>query len=406
LDVQNAFLYGDLREEVYMEQPPGFVAQGESGRSQVCRLKKAIYGLKQSPRAWFAKLSTVLSSLGFTKCAVDSSVFLRRTAKGIVILAAYVDDILLTGDDTDGIRDMGTALRRSFSLRDMGRPKYFLGIEFSYAQDRIALSQRKYVLDILKETGMLGCKPASTPVEPNPQFWDSNSPLIEDITRYRRLVGKLIHLTVTRPDISFAVGLLSQFMQQPRQVHWQGILRVLAYIKRHPGKGLIYARHSRLDLIAYSDASYAGDRGDRKSTDGFCTFLGGNLVTWRSKKQNVISTSSAESEYRAMANAGKEVMWIKNFLQELGVFITDPIPLFCDNQAAIYIASNEVYHERTKHIEVDCHYVRELLQKKIISIPFVRSSMQLADIFTKALNVGPFTDLCNKLGVFNLYSPA
>ena len=197
LDVKNAFLYGDLTEAVFMEQPPGYVVQGEK---MVCRLKKAIYGLKQSPREWFEKFSDIAKKGGFQRCTVDHSVFFRHTQTGgVVIMAVYVDDIILTGSDDQGIHAAQTFLQSHFVCRDMGRPRYFLGIEFAYRPQEVSLSQRKYVLDLLQETGQLGCKPESTPVELNPPYWDTSAPLLDDPTSYRRLVGKLIYLTVTRP---------------------------------------------------------------------------------------------------------------------------------------------------------------------------------------------------------------
>ena len=194
-------------------------------------------------------------------------------------------------------------------------------------------------------------------MEARPQFWDTSSPLFEDANHYRRLLGKLIYLTVTRPDIVYAVSVLSQFMQEPRQVHWEGALRVLTYIKRALGRGLIYRRHGHLRIEAYSDAGYATDKGDRKSTTGYCTYIGGNLVTWQSWKQKVVSCSTAESEYRAMAEIVREMVWLRSFLEDLGILSPFPMPMYCDNHAAIFIASNSTFHERIKHTEIDCHYI-------------------------------------------------
>ncbi|XP_020258624.1 uncharacterized protein LOC109835036 [Asparagus officinalis] len=253
LDVQNAFLYGDLDEEVYMEQPPRYVAQGEN---IIYRLRKAIYGLKQSPRAWFDKFSKVISS-------VD----------------VYVDDILLTGSDSVALTETKEYLNRHFVTKDMGKPKYFLGIEVAYQKHGMLLSQRKYVLNLLEETCLLECKPANTPMEVNVDLWRDDTSLLDDVGRYRRLIGKLIYLTVTRPDITFAVSVLSRFMHKPREVHWTAALKILAYVKSCPGKGLQYKKHEHTHISAFSDAGYVGDMRDQKSTLGFCTFVGGNLVT-------------------------------------------------------------------------------------------------------------------------------
>ena len=244
-----------------------------------------------------------------------------------MILAVYVDDILLTGNDSAGISRVKAYLHTHLTIQDLGTPKYFLGIEFAFQPGKLVLNQRKYVLDMLEETGLLGCKPRSSPIDSKPCFWDSTSPLLADVETYRRLVGKLIYLTVTRPDIAYTVALLSQFMHAPQDIHWHAALRVLAYLKHAPGRGLLYQRHGHLRVEAYSDAGYAGDRGDRKSTSGFCTFVGGNLVTWRSQKQRVVSLSSAEAEYRAMTQASSEMLWIRSLLHELGFPVQEAMPM-------------------------------------------------------------------------------
>ncbi|KAL0393252.1 UNVERIFIED_CONTAM: Retrovirus-related Pol polyprotein from transposon RE1 [Sesamum radiatum] len=214
MDIKNAFLYGDLNETVYMEQPPGYVAQGEKQR-MVCKLKKAIYGLKQSPRAWFDKSSRIIGEFGFSRCQADHSVFVQTTKTGMVVLAVYVDDILITGSDIDRIEEAKTYLQKHFVTKDLGRPRYFLGIEIAHSKHGVSLSQGKYACDLLQEAGLLGTKPVDTPMDSNPNFWNDDGNYLEDKAKYRRLVGKLIYLTVTRPDISFAVGLVSQFMDKP-----------------------------------------------------------------------------------------------------------------------------------------------------------------------------------------------
>ncbi|GAV86084.1 hypothetical protein CFOL_v3_29517 [Cephalotus follicularis] len=232
---------------------------------------------------------------------------------------------------------------------------------------------------------MLGCKPVDIPMDPHQKFGiDDGSPLT-DVHQYRSLIGKFLYLNVTRPDISFAVGVLSQFMQAPQKTHWDAAIRILRYLKSAHRKGLIYRPNQHMDLVAYSDADWAGLASDRRSTTGYCTFVGGNLVSWRSKKQTTVARSSAEAEYRAMAHTTAELMWLRSLLLEMGLLVSKPIKMFCDNQAAIYIASNPVYHEPTKHIEVDCHFVRDAVMKKLVETPFVSSSGQLVDVLTKSL---------------------
>jgi hypothetical protein len=317
-----------------------------------------------------------------------------------------VDDIIITGDDQRGIDELKTFLHQQFHTKDLGTLRYFLGIEVARSKEGISLSQRKYALDILEDTGLLGTKPVETPMDPNVKLYVDQGELLSNPDQYRRLVGKLNYLTITRPDISFAVSLVSQFMSAPRHPHWEAVLRIVKYLKLHPGRGLLYRSSGHLRIEAFTDSDWAGGPSDRKSTTGYCVFLGGNLVNWKSKKQTVVARSSAEAEYRAMAHTTCEVVWLRSLLEEIGFTVQLPMPLYCDNQAAIHIASNPVFHERTKHIEVDCHLVREKLTGGVIATPYVSTGAQLADIFTKSLFKPRLELLCNKLGLYDIYSPA
>ncbi|XP_049934544.1 retrovirus-related Pol polyprotein from transposon RE1 isoform X1 [Nymphaea colorata] len=321
LDVKNAFLYGDLHEEVYMQQPPGFVAEGEC--QKVCRLRKAIYGLKQSPRAWFQKLSENIENEGFRRSSADHSLFVKKTSTGTVIVLVYVDDIIVTGDDDQGISNIKDVLGQHFVTKDLGELRYFLGIEFARNQKGLIMCQRKYVTDVLQETGMLGCRPASTPMDINTRLYDDDTEDV-DARQYRGIVGKLLYITVTRPDIAYAVSRVSQFMDKPKKVHWDAAMMILRYLKNSPGTGLFFQNGTSLTISVYVDADYAGCPSDRKSTTGFCVFIGSNLVTWKSKKQTVVARSSAESEYRAMAQGTAEVMWVRSLMLDLTVEV--PLP--------------------------------------------------------------------------------
>ncbi|RVW95348.1 Retrovirus-related Pol polyprotein from transposon RE2 [Vitis vinifera] len=288
LDIKNAFLHGDLAEEVYMEQPSGFVAQGESGL--VCRLRRSLYGLKQSPRAWFSRFSSVVQEFGMLRSTADHSVFYHHNSLGqCIYLVVYVDDIVITGSDQDD----------------------------SSIQFCVVLSQRKYALDILEETGMLDCKPVDTPMDPNVKLVPGQGEPLGDPGRYRRLVGKLNYLTITRPDISFPVSVVSQFLQSPCDSHWDAVIRILRYIKSTPGQGVLYENRGHTQVVGYTDADWAGSPTDRRSTSGYCVFIGGNLISWKSKKQDVVARSSAEAEYRAMVLATCELIWLRHLLQEL-----------------------------------------------------------------------------------------
>lgn len=385
-----------------MSIPPGHPYEAKVGF--VCKLKKAIYGLKQSPRAWYAKLSSVLIVNGLKRSDADSSLFFRRDTYGIVVVLIYVDDIVITGSNEKCISQLKFLLHQKFSIKDLGILKYFLGLEVAYSKKGIFLNQRKYVLDLLQETGKSGVVPADTPVDTKAKL-DETGDLLSDVGQYQRLVGRLIYLTITRPDITYAVSLVSRFMHAPRRQHMDAVTRILRYLKGSPGRGIWMRNNGHHSISAYTDADWAGCPVDRKSTSGYCIFVGGNLVTWKSKKQNVVARSSAEAEYRAMATTTSEIIWLRVLLKNLGFGSSQPTILYCDNQAAMHIASNPVFHERTKHIEVDCHFVREKVQANIISTSFVRSDQQLADIFTKGLSSSNFSSILSKLGSIDIFAP-
>ncbi|RDX91387.1 Copia protein, partial [Mucuna pruriens] len=295
LDIKNAFLHGDLDEEIYMEQP-----LGESGL--VCKLHRSLYGLKQSPRAWFGKFSQV-QNFGMTRIKADHFVFYCHFffAK-CVYLVVYVDDIVTIRNDDTKISQLKQYLFSHFQSKDLGHLKYFLGIEVAQSKEDIVISKRKYALDNLQSTSMSNCRPVNSPTDPNWKLMVKDGEPHSDPGRYRRLVGKLIYLTITRPDISFAVEVVSQFIPPyPR------------YIKKTPRQGLLYENKGDTHILGYCDANWAGSPIDRRSTIGYCISIGGNVVSWKSKKQNTVARSSAEAKYRTLASATCELIW-ENYL--------------------------------------------------------------------------------------------
>ena len=327
-DIKNAFLHGDLQEEVYMEQPLGFVAQGEIGK--VCRLWKSLYGLKQSPRAWFGKFSHVVEKFGLQKSKSDHSVFYQNSSSGIILLVVYVDDIVIIRSDSTGISSLKSFLHGQFYTKDLGMLRYFLGVEVMWSKHGIFLFQRKYVLDLLSETGKLGAKPCSSPMAPSVHLTREGE-LFEDPESYRRLVGKLNYLIVTRPNIAHLVGIVSQYMSSPIVDNWAAVEHILCYLKGAPRQGILYNNHGHNRVECFTDADWAGSKEDRRSTSGYCVFVGGNLVSWKSKKQEVVSRSSAESEYRAKAKSMCEIMRLHQLLMEVGIKTMVPTKLWCDN---------------------------------------------------------------------------
>ncbi|RVW35969.1 Retrovirus-related Pol polyprotein from transposon TNT 1-94 [Vitis vinifera] len=405
LDVKNAFLNGDLEEEVYMDIPTGL--ETTSNFNKVCRLRKSLYGLKQSPRAWFERFTKVVKGYGFVQCQSDHTLFVKHFSEGkLTIIIVYVDDIILIGDHEEKIDLLKKLLTKEFEIKDLGNLKYFLGMEIARSKKGIVVSQRKYVLDLLNETGMLGCKPAETPMDTTVKLEESDGSAPVDKGRYQRLVGKLIYLSHTRPDIGFSVSVVSQFMNNPTEKHMTAVIRILRYLKMTPGKGLLFQRTTKKEIEIFSDADWAGSVTDRRSTSGYCSFVWGNLVTWRSKKQSVVARSSAEAEFRAMAQGICKGIWLNRLLEELRVPLKHPMVLYCDNQAAISIAKNPVHHDRTKHVEIDRHFIKEKIEEGVFKVSYTPTNCQTTDILTKALARVNFEDLTEKLGMINIYNAA
>ncbi|KAH9696724.1 reverse transcriptase Ty1/copia-type domain-containing protein [Citrus sinensis] len=342
LDIKNTFLNGDLEEEVFMEVPQGLDLNLTGNK--VCKLKKSLYGLKQSPRAWFDRFAKAVVRLGYTQCQADHTLFLRTSqAEKISLLIVYVDDIILSRNDEEELQKLKKQLAQEFEVKDLGNLKYFLGMEVARSKKGIVVSQRKYTLDLLKETGMIGCKPVNTPMDPYKKLGSVENSVPVNRGRYQRLVGRLIYLSHTRPDIGFAVSAVSQFMHNPTEEHMDAVFRILK--------------------------------------------------------------SSAEAEFRALANGICEGIWIKRVLKELGVCSPSSILMRCDNQAAINIAKNPVHHDRTKHVEIDRHFILEKVTSGSVELKYIPTRQQIADILTKALPRPNFEDLSNKLGLYDIHTP-
>ncbi|XP_071687565.1 uncharacterized mitochondrial protein AtMg00810-like [Rutidosis leptorrhynchoides] len=309
------------------------------------------------------------------------------------------------GNDEKTIKEVKIHLHKNFSIKDLRPLKYLIGIEVARSPGGFVISQRKYTLDILEDCGMQRCRPSKFPMEQNLCLTKDDDSKEVDAAKYRRLVGRLLYLTVPRPDIAYSVNQLSQFLNCPRQVHMDVVHRVIRYLKTTPGRGLFFPSSGNLNLIAYCDASWFSFPTTKRSNIGYYISLGGAPVSWRTKKQSIVSRSSAEAEYRAMATTVCEVLWIRWLLEDFDYKKDYATPLMCDNEAAKHIAENSVYHERTKHVEMDCYFVRERVTSGEIKPCKIKSKLQPADIFTKALGTYQFRFLRDKLGVRNLHSP-
>jgi hypothetical protein len=397
LDVKNAFLHGNLDEVVYCQQPSGFV--DSSLPHHVCRLNKSLYGLKQAPRQWFHRFQRFILSIGFVASKCDSSLFILHNGSFMAYLLLYVDDIILTANTTSLLHSIIHSLKTEFSMSDLGDIHHFLGINVHRNHSGLFLSQQQYVFEILERANMLQCNPISTPIDTKQKLSASDGNLFANPSLYRSIAGALQYLTLTRPDISYAVQQVCLFMHSPRDSHFQLIKRILRYIKGTSHFGLQLYKNSSTDLIAYSDADWAGCPDTRKSTSGFCVFFGSNLISWSSKRQHTVSRSSAEAEYRAVANCVAESCWLRQLLAELHHPPRRATVVFCDNISAMYLSSNPVQHQRTKHVEIDLHFVRDRVSLGEVKVLHVPTSSQYADVFTKGLPSSVFSEFRTSLNV-------
>ncbi|XP_066319578.1 uncharacterized mitochondrial protein AtMg00810-like [Miscanthus floridulus] len=284
-------------------------------------LVKSLYGLKQAPRAWFQRLNAHLRSLGFTATSSDSSLFVFKDGAALAYLLVYVDDIILTGSSATLLQQIVAALCKEFAIKDLGALKFFLGVQVRRDSRGFFLTQSQYTEDILERAGMSNCKPATTPVDDKQKLSVHDGDPEMDATFYRSITGALQYLTLSRPDIAYAVNQACLYMHKPRAAHWNLVKRILRYLRGTIDHGLRISVSSTTDLKAYSDADWAGCPDTRRSTSGYCVYLGDSLVSWSSKRQQTVSRSSAEAEYRGVANAAAECCWIRNLLHELHVHI-------------------------------------------------------------------------------------
>ncbi|XP_071679967.1 uncharacterized protein [Lolium perenne] len=392
LDVKNAFLHGVLEEEVYMRQPPGYEDRGKM--NYVCKLDKALYGLKQAPRAWYSRLSSQLIHYGFVASKSDTSLFIFHKPNVSIYMLIYVDDIIVASSSSAATDALLKVLSGQFALKDLGDLHYFLGIEVHKVDDGIVLNQTKYAQDVLARVGMTHCSGSPTPLSSSEKITAREGDLLgpEDSTNYRSMVGALQYLTLTRPDISYAINKVCQYLHAPTTVHWTAAKRILRYVKHTLSMGITFMKSNSSLVSAFSDADWAGCPDDRRSTRGFAVIFGPNLISWSAKKQATVSRSSTEAEYKSVANATAEIIWVQSLLKELGVKLRQPPCLWCDNLGATYLSANPVFHARAKHIEIDFHFVRERVLRRQLEIRFIPSKDQVADGFTKPLPVRSFEE--------------
>src|SRR6187455_454199 len=398
MDVKSAFLNGPIKEEVYVEQPPGF--KDSEYPNHVYKLSKALYGLKEAPRAWYECLRDFLITNGFKVGKVDPTLFTKTIAKYLFVCQIYVDDIIFWSTNKSTCEEFSRIMIQKFEMSMMGELKYFLGFQVKQLKDGTFISQTKYTQDLLKRFGMKDAKPIKTPMGTNGHLDLDTGGKSVDQKVYRSMIGSLLYLCASRPDIMLSVCMCARFQSDPKESHLTAVKRILRYLAYTPKFGLWYPRGSTFDWIGYSDADWAGCKINRKSTSGTCQFLGRSLVSWASKKQNSVALSTAEAEYIAAGHCCAQLLWMRQTLRDYGYKLTK-VPLLCDNESAIKMADNPVEHSRTKHTAIRYHFLRDHQQKGDIEIAYINTKEQLADIFTKPLDQQTFNKLRHELNILD-----
>lgn len=394
-DIKTAFLNGELKEEVYMEQPIGF----SDGTNKVCRLKASLYGLKQASRCWNEKFSKFIKLFGFRQCKADPCVYVSRKNGALTMLAIHVDDGLIAGENQSDVKSVIKYLGEHFEIKEMDIG-CFLGLEIEQKPDgSIFVHQSTYAAKVLSRFNMENCVGVSTPIDANQMMhnFDESEP---SSYPYRELIGSVMYLAVgTRADIAHAVAVASRHMEKPTIVHERAAKRILKYLKKTLNFGILYLNSNTDELIAYSDADYAGDIETRRSTSGAAFMYGGGIISWCSERQKSVSLSTTESEYIAASQCVKELIWLKQIFCELLENNSLKIKLLMDNQSAIRLIKNPEFHKRTKHIDVRYHFIREKYEENLFMLHYIPTNEMLADTFTKALASPKFVELVKKLGM-------
>ena len=400
LDVKTAFLNGDLKERVWLEIPEGWSSPTTNGK--ICHLHKALYGLKQAPRAWFEKIDTFLRDLGMKHTEAGYSLYYLLEEGGVTILILYVDDLLVTGSNNSRCKWLHQQLMNKFDMTNLGNASYYLGVEITRTQSGTFLSQQNYARSILEEFGLTECNPLSVPLQEalKLRLWVEAD--MVDAGHYRKLVGKLIYLTNTRPDIKFAVGALSRYMASPREPHLQAAKQVLRYIRGTLDFGILYIKGESSVIFGFTDSDWGTDPDDSKSISAYIFQSAGGPVTWCSRKQDMVATSSTDAETRAVAEGIREAIWIRTLIQRIEGREIELLAIYCDNQGTLKSSRNPIASKNSKHYEIPKHYIRENVLTGVVELFYVITHDQIADILTKALGRSKFHHFRKLMGVMSL----
>lgn len=395
MDVKTAYLNAEIDCEIFVEQPPGFVVKSDKS-DLVLKLKRSLYGLRQSGRNWNHLLHSFLINLGFEQSLSDNCVYSRNDVNGKVIMMIYVDDLIIAASCKDILTEIKSTLSSRFKMKDFGTISYFLGIEFKITENCIEMNQCRYAEKILSKFNMSNCKPKAVPCDLNINncCLNKDSKELEDPRMFREIIGNLLYLmTCTRPDICFAVSKLSQFLSKPTYEHLNLSKTVLKYLKGTVNHGLKFVKSEEpLQLIGYCDSDWGSSTVDRRSISGYCFKLSncGSLISWRSKKQPTVALSTCEAEYIALTFAIQEGKFVRSVLCDLLNNELIPINLYCDNQGSIKLAKNPINHQRSKHIDIRYHYIRTEVTLGNVFLHYIPSGDNVADIYTKPVSKNTF----------------
>jgi hypothetical protein len=398
LDVKSAFLHGELTENVYVEQPLGY----KKVENKVYKLRKALYGLKQAPRAWYSKIEAYFHKENFIKCPHEHTLFVKKDGKKVLIVSLYVDDLIFTGNDSKMFKSFKESMRNVFDMTDLGRMRYFLGVEVNQGSHGIFICQQKYIKDILSRFGMEMCNVVCSPIVPGNKLSKDQNGKCVDATYYKQIVGSLMYLLATRPDLAYSVCLIARFMEKPTENHLIAAKRILRYLKGTANLGILYERGVKQALQGWTDSDYAGDVEDRKSTSGYVYTYGSSAISWSSKKQPIVTLSTTEAEFVAAASCACQGLWLKRILCQLGEDQGKGIVIFCDNSSSIKLSKNPIMHGRCKHIDVRYFFLRDLVKDEVFELKHCKTQDQIADVMTKPLKLESFCKFRKLLGVCNL----
>lgn len=401
MDVKSAFLHGALNETVYVEQPKGYEKKGSERK--VYKLHKALYGLKQAPQAWFSRIKSYFINEGFQKSQGEQTLFFKWSKEGkILIINVYVDDLIYTGDDELMMSEFKSSMQKEFDMTDLGKMRFFLGIEVLQGSEGIYICQRKYAMEVLRHFGLEDSNSVCNPIVPGYKMCKDEGGVKVNETYFKQMVGSLMYITSTRPDMMFFVSLISRFMSRPTELHFQAAKRALRYLRGTVNYGILYKKGGVEELVAFTDSDYAGDVEDRKSTSGYAFLMNGSAVAWSSKKQPIVTLSTTEAECVAAAGCACQAVWMRRILKELGYTQEGCTTVMCDNSSAIKLSKNPVMHGRSKHIDVRFHFLRDLTRDGAIEMVQCGTRDQIADLLTKPLKLDAFKKLREHLGVCEL----